>query len=52
MYALVKEEDRLTETWHETNNENLIELINRRPKYEAGGGVYTYDDKSTISVGG
>ena len=45
---IVKEEDRLTKATHESNNKNQIESTNRRPKYEAGGWAWIYDDKSTI----
>ena len=51
-YELVKEEDRLIKARHEAANENLAELITRRPKFEVGGWVWIYDDKSTISKGG
>ena len=51
-YELVKEEDRLIKARHEAANENLAELINRRPKFEVGGWVWIYDDKNTISGGG
>ena len=49
---LVKEEDRLVKARHEAANEHLQELITKRPKFEAGGWVWIYDDRSTISGGG
>ena len=51
-YQLVKEEDRLTKARHEAANENLEELVTKRPKFEAVGWVWVYDDHSTISGGG
>ena len=50
-YELVKGEDRLIKARHEAANENLIEMINRRPKYEVESWVWIYDDKSTLSGG-
>ena len=38
-YELVKEEDRLIKARHEAANQNLSELINRRPKFEVGSWV-------------
>lgn len=49
---LVKEEDRLIKARHEAANENLEEKMNRRPKFEVGGCVWIYDDKSTFTGGG
>ena len=51
-YELVKEEDRLIKARHEANNEHLVQLMNRRPKFEVGDWVRVYDDKSTITGGG
>ena len=50
-YQLVKEEDRLIKARHEAANENLEELITKRPELEVMGWVWVYDDhiNSTIS---
>ena len=48
----MKEEDRLAKARHEAANENLEELITKRPKFEVGGWVWVYDDHSIIPVAG
>lgn len=49
---MVREEDRITKEKHEKNNEKLVELVGKRPKFEKDQWVLVYDDKSTISGGG
>ena len=51
-YEFVKKEDRLIKARYESANENLSELINRRPKFEVGDWVWICDDRSTVSGGG
>ena len=51
-YQLVREEDQITKAKHRQNNEELDDVLHKRPKFEAGDWVFVYDDRSTIAGGG